>query len=386
VGETFGEAVFSTGMTGYQETLTDPSYRRQVVVMTAPHVGNTGVNDEDAESRQIWVAGYVVRDPARVPSSWRNRRTLDEELAGQGVVGISGIDTRALTRHLRERGAMRVGIFSGDALKDDATLLARVQEAPRMKGASLYEEVTTEEAYVVPAQGEKKFTVAAIDLGIKGMTPQRMAERGIEVHVLPATATLDDIYAVSPDGVFFSNGPGDPATADHPVALMRGVLERGTPLFGICFGNQLLGRALGFGTYKLKYGHRGINQPVQDRTTGKVEVTAHNHGFAVDAPLDRVSDTRRGLPRLPQRQRGGGPAAPGPAGLQRPVPPRGGGRPARRRLPVRPFHLFDEHRPDGGPACLSAPISSPSWSSAPARSSSARPPNSTTPAPRRAAS
>ncbi|MBA5225058.1 MULTISPECIES: glutamine-hydrolyzing carbamoyl-phosphate synthase small subunit [Streptomyces] len=291
VGETFGEAVFSTGMTGYQETLTDPSYRRQVVVMTAPHVGNTGVNDEDAESRQIWVAGYVVRDPARVPSSWRNRRTLDEELAGQGVVGISGIDTRALTRHLRERGAMRVGIFSGEALADDAILLARVQEAPQMKGASLFEEVTTPEAYVVPAVGEKKFTVAAIDLGIKGMTPQRMAERGIEVHVLPATATLDEVYAVEPDGVFFSNGPGDPATADHPVALMRGVLERGTPLFGICFGNQLLGRALGFGTYKLKYGHRGINQPVQDRTTGKVEVTAHNHGFAVDAPTDKVSET-----------------------------------------------------------------------------------------------
>ncbi|GAB2854247.1 glutamine-hydrolyzing carbamoyl-phosphate synthase small subunit [Streptomyces deserti] len=294
VGETFGEAVFSTGMTGYQETLTDPSYHRQVVVMTAPHVGNTGVNDEDPESKRIWVAGYVVRDPARVPSSWRAKRTLDEELAAQGVVGISGIDTRALTRHLRERGAMRVGIFSGDAIKDDATLLARVQEVPPMKGADLSAEVATTEPYVVPAIGEKKFTVAAVDLGIKGMTPHRMAERGIEVHVLPATATVEDVYAVNPDGVFFSNGPGDPATADHPVALMQGVLERGTPLFGICFGNQILGRALGFGTYKLKYGHRGINQPVQDRTTGKVEVTAHNHGFAVDAPLDKVSDTPYG--------------------------------------------------------------------------------------------
>ncbi|MFD7995093.1 glutamine-hydrolyzing carbamoyl-phosphate synthase small subunit [Streptomyces mexicanus] len=291
VGETFGEAVFSTGMTGYQETLTDPSYHRQVVVMTAPHVGNTGVNDEDPESRRIWVAGYVVRDPARVPSSWRAKRTLDEELAAQGVVGISGIDTRALTRHLRERGAMRVGIFSGDAVQDDATLLARVKEAPEMLGADLSAEVATKEAYVVPAIGEKKFTVAAVDLGIKGMTPHRMAERGIEVHVLPATATLEDVYAVEPDGVFFSNGPGDPATADHPVSVMQGVLERGTPLFGICFGNQILGRALGFGTYKLKYGHRGINQPVQDRTTGKVEVTAHNHGFAVDAPTDKVSDT-----------------------------------------------------------------------------------------------
>ncbi|MFF1699138.1 glutamine-hydrolyzing carbamoyl-phosphate synthase small subunit [Streptomyces sp. NPDC058257] len=293
VGETFGEAVFSTGMTGYQETLTDPSYHRQVVVMTAPHVGNTGVNDEDDESARIWVSGYVVRDPARVPSNWRAKRTLDEQLVNQGVVGICGIDTRALTRHLRERGAMRVGIFSGEAsagVGDDA-LLAKVRASPQMKGADLSAEVATKETYVVPAIGTKKFTVAAVDLGIKGMTPQRMAERGIEVHVLPATATVEDVYAVNPDGVFFSNGPGDPATADHPVSVMRGVLERKTPLFGICFGNQILGRALGFGTFKLKYGHRGINQPVQDRTTGKVEVTAHNHGFAVDAPLDKVSDT-----------------------------------------------------------------------------------------------
>ncbi|MCY0956990.1 glutamine-hydrolyzing carbamoyl-phosphate synthase small subunit [Streptomyces sp. H27-H5] len=296
VGETFGEAVFSTGMTGYQETLTDPSYHRQVVVMTAPHVGNTGVNDEDPESSRIWVAGYVVRDPARVPSNWRSRRSLDEELVKQGVVGISGIDTRALTRHLRERGAMRVGIFSGEAWEGvrDEALLAKVQAAPQMKGANLSAEVATKEAYVVPAIGEKKFTVAAVDLGIKGMTPHRMAERGIEVHVLPATATVEDVYAVSPDGVFFSNGPGDPATADGPVAVMQAVLERKTPLFGICFGNQILGRALGFGTYKLKYGHRGINQPVQDRSTGKVEITAHNHGFAVDAPLDKVSQTPYG--------------------------------------------------------------------------------------------
>ena len=294
VGVTFGEAVFSTGMTGYQETLTDPSYDRQIVVATAPQIGNTGWNDEDDESKRIWVSGYVVRDPARVPSNWRAKRSLDDELVAQGIVGISGIDTRALTRHLRERGSMRAGIFSGDAIAAEDELLARVQAQPHMKGASLYEEVATQEPYVVPAVGEKKFTVAAIDLGIKGMTPHRMAERGIEVHVLPATATADDVYAVDPDGVFFSNGPGDPATADGPVELMTAVLERKTPLFGICFGNQILGRALGFGTYKLKYGHRGINQPVQDRTTGKVEVTAHNHGFAVDAPLDKVSDTKFG--------------------------------------------------------------------------------------------
>ncbi|MFF3465745.1 glutamine-hydrolyzing carbamoyl-phosphate synthase small subunit [Streptomyces sp. NPDC001984] len=291
VGETFGEAVFSTGMTGYQETLTDPSYDRQIVVATAPQIGNTGWNDEDDESSRIWVSGYVVRDPARVPSNWRAKRSLDDELVTQHVVGISGIDTRALTRHLRERGSMRAGIFSGEAIAPENELVARVQAQPHMKGASLYEEVATEEAYVVPAIGEKRFTVAAIDLGIKGMTPHRMAERGIEVHVLPATATEEDVYAVAPDGVFFSNGPGDPAAADGPVALMAAVLKRKTPLFGICFGNQILGRALGFGTYKLKYGHRGINQPVQDRTTGKVEVTAHNHGFAVDAPLDRVSET-----------------------------------------------------------------------------------------------
>ncbi|MYY85315.1 MULTISPECIES: glutamine-hydrolyzing carbamoyl-phosphate synthase small subunit [unclassified Streptomyces] len=291
VGETFGEAVFSTGMTGYQETLTDPSYDRQIVVATAPQIGNTGWNDEDDESARIWVSGYVVRDPARIPSNWRAKRSLDDELAAQNVVGISGIDTRALTRHLRESGSMRSGIFSGETLPADAELVERVKAQPQMKGASLYEEVATKEAYVVPAVGEKRFTVAAIDLGIKGMTPHRMAERGIEVHVLPATATEEEVYAVAPDGVFFSNGPGDPATAEGPVALMTAVLRRKTPLFGICFGNQILGRALGFGTYKLKYGHRGINQPVQDRTTGKVEVTAHNHGFAVDAPLDKASET-----------------------------------------------------------------------------------------------
>jgi carbamoyl-phosphate synthase small subunit len=293
-GETFGEAVFSTGMTGYQETLTDPSYHRQVVVMTAPHIGNTGVNDEDAESRRIWVSGFVVRDPARRPSNWRSVRSLDDELTGQNVVGISGVDTRALTRHLRERGAMRAGVFSGPALAGEETLLARVRSAPVMKGADLCGEVTVEEPYVVPAHGTRRFTVAAVDLGIKGMTPYRMAERGIEVHVLPAGCSAGDVQAVcpgGPDGVFFSNGPGDPAAADHPVALMQDALDRGIPLFGICFGNQILGRALGFGTYKLKYGHRGINQPVQDRATGRVEVTAHNHGFAVDAPLDGPADT-----------------------------------------------------------------------------------------------
>ncbi len=298
-GSTVGEAVFSTGMTGYQETLTDPSYHRQVVVMTAPHVGNTGWNDEDDESGRIWVAGYVVRDPALRPSSWRSRRSLEDELDAQGVVGICDLDTRALTRHLRERGAMRVGIFSGDAASTPGDqLLTRVADAPPMAGAALAEQVATDTAYVVDAVGERRFTVAAVDLGIKAMTPQMMATRGIEVHVLPATATIEDVRAVAPDGVFFSNGPGDPATAERQAELLRAVLTERIPYFGICFGNQILGRALGFGTYKLKYGHRGINQPVMDRTTGKVEVTAHNHGFAVDAPLDRESDTPFGRVRV----------------------------------------------------------------------------------------
>ncbi|OFE17729.1 carbamoyl phosphate synthase small subunit [Humibacillus sp. DSM 29435] len=295
VGETVGEAVFSTGMTGYQETLTDPSYHRQVIVMTAPHVGNTGVNIDDDESSRIWAAGYVVRDPAIRPSNWRSSRSLEDELRAQQVVGICQIDTRALTRHLRERGSMRVGLFSGAAAeRPTPQLLDLVKNSPQMTGAALAAEVSTDHRYVVAAEGEKRFTVAALDLGIKAMTPLLLARRGIEVHVLPAASTIDDVLAVGdagPDGVFFSNGPGDPATADAEVALLREVLRRGIPFFGICFGNQLLGRALGFDTYKLKYGHRGINQPVMDRTTGKVEVTAHNHGFAVDAPLDATSQT-----------------------------------------------------------------------------------------------
>jgi carbamoyl-phosphate synthase small subunit len=295
-GEAFGEAVFATGMTGYQETLTDPSYHRQVVVMTAPHIGNTGINDEDAESKRIWVSGYVVRDPARVPSNWRSRRTLADELAAQGVVGISGIDTRALTRHLRERGAMRVGISSMGP--DVEGLLHRVRAAERMQGADLAGEVSTVQPYVVPAIGQRRFTVAAVDLGIKSMTPHRMAQRGMEVHVLPAASSIDDVLAVKPDGVFFSNGPGDPAASVGPVRLLGQVLERRLPFFGICFGNQLLGRALGFGTFKLSYGHRGINLPVMDKTTGKVEVTAHNHGFAVEAPLEGDHATPFGRARV----------------------------------------------------------------------------------------
>jgi carbamoyl-phosphate synthase small subunit len=288
-GETFGEAVFTTGMTGYQETLTDPSYHKQVVVQTAPQIGNTGVNPEDDESDRIWVAGYVVRDPARRPSNWRSTAALEDRLAAEGIVGISGIDTRALTRHLRSRGAMRVGVSSLDL--DPESLRARVLDQPPMTGADLSAQVSTPERYTVPAVGEHRYTVAALDLGIKRNVSRRLAERGVTTHVFPATSTVEDLLAVGPDAVFFSPGPGDPATADHPVALAREVMRRQMPLFGICFGSQILGRALGFGTYKLGYGHRGINQPVLDKTTGKVEVTSHNHGFAVNAPLNTVIDT-----------------------------------------------------------------------------------------------
>jgi len=287
-GARLGEVVFATGMTGYQETLTDPSYAGQIVVQTAPHIGNTGANATDMESRRIWVRGYAVREASRIASNWRSEQSLDELLVSSEVVGISGIDTRMLTRILREQGSMRGGVFSGSALAgaSEAELVERVREQPAMAGSSFLEEVTIAQPVVIEPEGEVVGTVAAVDLGIKGATPRHMAARGLRVHLLPATTTLEELLATEPDAVFFSNGPGDPATADHQVELLRGVLDRRIPFFGICLGNQLLGRALGFGTYKLKYGHRGINQPVLDRETGRVEITAQNHGFAVDVPLE----------------------------------------------------------------------------------------------------
>ncbi len=284
-GKTFGEAVFQTGMTGYQETLTDPSYHKQVVVMTAPHIGNTGMNRFDNESRKIWVAGFVVRNPSTLTSNWRSESDLEEELINQGIVGIQGVDTRAITRHLRDRGAMRVGIFSGEDLSREEMVI-EVRKQPSMAGSYLSEDVSTDHTYVVKALGEKKFTVAAIDLGIKAATPRAMAERGIEVHVMPFNSTFADIEAISPDGVFLSNGPGDPATMTSTIELVREILAAEIPVFGICFGHQILGRALGFETFKLQFGHRGINQPVIDQRNGKVEITAHNHGFAIKAPTE----------------------------------------------------------------------------------------------------
>ena len=284
-GKTFGEAVFQTGMTGYQETLTDPSYHKQVVVMTAPHIGNTGVNNYDNESKKYWVAGFVVRNPSTLTSNWRSEKDLEAELIDQGIIGIQAVDTRAITRHLRDRGAMRVGIFSGLELSREEMVI-EVRKQPAMSGAYLSADVSTAQTYVVPAIGSKRFTVAAIDLGIKGATPRAMAERGIEVHVMPCNSTFSDIKAINPDGVFLSNGPGDPATMTEAIELVREILAEEIPIFGICFGHQILGRALGFETYKLQFGHRGINQPVIDRKTGKVEITAHNHGFALKAPTD----------------------------------------------------------------------------------------------------
>jgi carbamoyl-phosphate synthase small subunit len=282
-GESFGEAVFNTGMTGYQETLTDPSYCRQIVAMTAPHIGNTGVNDEDPESRRIWVSGYVVREPARIASNWRSRRSLDAELRAQGVTGIAISGTRALTRHLRERGAMRAAIATGG---DPGDVLQRVLASPSMTGADLAREVSTTTPYTVPppAGAAVRYRVAAVDLGIKTATPRAMALRGCQVQVLPATSTAAEILAAGPDGVFFSNGPGDPAAAGYAVEAMRGVLAERVPVFGICLGSQILGRALGLGTYKLRFGHRGVNQPVKDLRSGRVHITSHNHGFAVAMP------------------------------------------------------------------------------------------------------
>jgi len=283
-GEAFGEAVFNTGMSGYQETLTDPSYCRQIVAMTAPHVGNTGINEEDNESRRIWVSGFVIRNPSPVVSNWRAARSLDDELLALGVTAIAIGGTRALALHLRERGAMRAGISSAGA--EPETLAARVQASPPMIGADLAREVTTREPYILapPPGVPVRFRVAAVDLGIKAATPASLARRGCEVHVLPATSAADEIFALSPDGVFFSNGPGDPAACDYAVGAMRAVLAAGVPLFGICLGSQVLGRALGLSTYKLRFGHRGCNQPVKDLRTGKVQITSHNHGFAVAMP------------------------------------------------------------------------------------------------------
>ncbi|PRB65217.1 MULTISPECIES: glutamine-hydrolyzing carbamoyl-phosphate synthase small subunit [Microbacterium] len=298
-GRTLGEVVFATGMSGYQETITDPSYAGQIVLQTAPHIGNTGMNDEDAESRRIWVSGYIVRDPSRVVSNWRANASLDDVLVEDGIVGISGIDTRAITRHIRSAGSMRGGIFSGpDAALDPEEQVRIVREAPEMAGRNLSAEVSVDVATITTAMGNRIGNLAVLDLGVKQATIDNLAARGFEVHVLPQDVTIDEIRAIDPVAVFYSNGPGDPAASGDHVELLRSVLDDGLPFFGICFGNQLLGRALGLGTYKLPFGHRGINQPVLDKQTGKVEITAHNHGFAVEAPLEGSFDSPNGYGKV----------------------------------------------------------------------------------------
>ena len=298
-GKSLGEVVFCTGMTGYQETLTDPSYAGQIVVQTAPHIGNTGVNKRDEESSKVWVAGYVVRDASRIVSNFRSEDSLDNELVKYGVVGIRGIDTRALTRHLRDRGVMRGGVFSGSSASAPVEeLVAEVLGASKMQGQSLSGVVSTPNMYVVPAEGAYFGKVSILDLGIKASTIENMTSRGLEVHVYPATSDARTLLQDKPDAVFYSNGPGDPETAQDQVETLREVLKTKTPFFGICFGNQLLGRALGFETYKLAFGHRGINQPVLDRRTGKVEVTAHNHGFAVKIDGGPEVDSPAGFGRV----------------------------------------------------------------------------------------
>ena len=286
-GRTLGELVFATGMTGYQETITDPSYAGQIVLQTAPHIGIVGVNKRDEESSQIWVAGYVVKEPSRMHSNWRAEQSLEEQLREQSIVGIAGVDTRAITLRIRSVGAMRAGIFSGANLSEEE-MLASVREGAQMKGRFLSDSVTTSSRYTFPAVEKELAKVAILDLGIKRSTLEHLASRGITSEVFPATATAEEILATSPAGIFFSNGPGDPQASENQVAELRKLLAEKLPFFGICFGNQLLGRALGFETYKLDFGHRGINQPVMNKASGKVEVTAHNHGFAVKLDEDEA--------------------------------------------------------------------------------------------------
>lgn len=299
-GTRFGEIVFATGMTGYQETLSDPSYAGQIVVQTAPHIGNVGVNDADMESHRFWVEGYVVRDASRVVSNWRAERSLDEALVDADIVGIAGVDTRAITRRIRTEGAMRAGIFSGDAANEDADAqLSQVLASPSMAGQYLSERVTCAEPYFVETTAaERHGSVALLDLGVKRATVVNLNTVGFDVHVLPADTSAAAIRELGVDAIFYSNGPGDPSANTAQIEVLQTLLRAGYPFMGICFGNQLLGRALGFDTYKLPFGHRGINQPVRDTETDRVEITAQNHGFAVDVPLGEPVESPAGFGRV----------------------------------------------------------------------------------------
>ena len=280
-GEAFGEMVFNTSMSGYQEILTDPSYAGQIVCMTYPLIGNYGINDEDVESRRPWVEGFVVREASRVRSNFRSTRSLQDYLKENGIVGIEHIDTRALVRHIRDKGAMRAGISSLDL--DPTSLLQKVMATPAMEKRELASSVTASQDYEYPASADERFHIVAYDFGVKTNSLREFAKFGCRLTVVPAGTSAADTLALKPDGIFLSNGPGDPASMSTVVEEIKKLAESQTPMFGICLGHQLLGEAFGGSTYKLKFGHRGGNQPIKDLTTGKIEITSHNHGFAVDA-------------------------------------------------------------------------------------------------------
>jgi len=284
-GVALGEVVFNTGMTGYQEILTDPSYTGQLVTMTYPLIGNYGVNEEDRESEGPAVAGFIVREASRRASSWRSRETLASYLERHAVVGITELDTRALTRHIRDRGAMRGGIAPGSM--PDRDLLDRIQAHPRMEGLDLACGVSTVARYEVPARGDERFHVLAYDFGVKAHSPRLLSERGCRVSVIPADSSAEEVLQDAPDGLFISNGPGDPAAVEEALDTIRRVAEAGIPVFGICLGHQLVARAFGGRTYKLPFGHHGVNHPVKAVDRGTVEITSQNHGFAVEAGEDR---------------------------------------------------------------------------------------------------
>jgi carbamoyl-phosphate synthase small subunit len=280
-GEAFGEMVFNTSMTGYQEILTDPSYAGQIVCMTYPLIGNYGVNEEDTESRRPWVEGFVVREASRIASNWRSQETLDSYLKRYKIVGIERLDTRALVRHIRDKGAMRAVISTLDA--DEASLLEKVKASPSMKNRELASSVTIDETYDFPAAAEEKFHVVCYDFGVKTNSLREFSKYGCRLTIVPAETPALEVLAMKPDGIFLSNGPGDPASMQKVVAEIKTLAESSVPVFGICLGHQILGQVFGGETYKLKFGHRGGNQPIKDLSTGKVEITSHNHGFAVDA-------------------------------------------------------------------------------------------------------
>lgn len=311
-GASVGEVVFNTAMSGYQEILTDPSYLRQLVTLTYPHIGNTGVNAEDEESPRVQAAGLIIRDLPVLPSNFRMQETLGDYLKRQSVVGIADIDTRRLTRILREKGAQNGCIQSGDAIDEDAAL-REARAFPGLKGMDLAQEATTAESYpwtqgtwtlagglpepIEPGDGRLPFHVVAYDYGIKRNILRMLVDRGCRVTVVPARMSAGEVLALAPDGVFLSNGPGDPEPCDYAIAAIRELLDTGIPIFGICLGHQLLGLASGARTLKMKFGHHGANHPVQDLKTGAVMISSQNHGFAVDeASLpDALEATHRSL-------------------------------------------------------------------------------------------